>query len=120
MYYFPQIYHNLFVKTGHILINTLVPGAASQILKREVKSYELVMLGRLVHVVAVLSSFLREPSLGSPAKDTTAACLPACGAELARCDKRPQVTLTSPALAAGMLALGSTAQPTTSSHHGGL
>ena len=77
------------------------------------------MLGRLVHVVVVLSSFLREPSLGSPAKDT-AACPPACGAELARCDKRPQVTLTSPALAAGMLALGSTAQPTTSSPHAGL
>ena len=77
------------------------------------------MLGRLVHVVVVLSSFLREPSLGSPAKDTSAARL-LCGAELARCDKRPQVTLTSPALAAGMLALGSAAQPTTSSPDGGL
>ena len=79
MYYSPQIYHHSFVKTGHILINTLVPGTASQIHKREVKSYELVMLGRLVHVVVVLSSFLREPSLGSPAKDT-AACPPAFGA----------------------------------------
>ena len=74
MYYFSQIGEN---RSIHIFINTVVPGAASEILKREVKSYELVMLGRLVHVVAVLSSFLREPSLGSPAKDTSAACPPA-------------------------------------------